>query len=70
MPAMTPSKSETASSAFEKLDATHSGYVTKAETAKLSAFDGAFKKADTNHDGKLSHSEFNVAWADYTGRKS
>ena len=68
MPSATPSKSESAASAFEKLDATHSGYVTKAQAAKLDGFDTAFAKADTNHDGKLSQSEFNVAWAAYTGR--
>ena len=63
-----PSKSESAASAFDKLDTTHSGYVTKAQTAKLGGFDTAFDKADTNRDGKLSKSEFNVAWSAYTGR--
>ena len=68
MPSATLSKSESASSAFEKLDTTHSGYVTKAQTANLNGFDTAFDKADTNRDGKLSKSEFNVAWSAYTGR--
>ena len=68
MPAITPNKSESASSAFEKLDTTHSGYVTKAQTEKLDGFATAFDKADANHDGKLSESEFNVAWSAYTGR--
>ena len=69
MPSATPGKSETAASAFEKMDAAHKGFLTKAETAKLSGFDAAFDKADSNHDGKLSQSEFNVAWSAYTAAK-
>ena len=69
MPSATPSKSETAASAFEKIDATHKGFVTKAEAAKLSGFDAAFDKGDANHDGKLSQAEFNVAWSAYTATK-
>ena len=69
MPSATPSKSETAASAFEKIDATHKGFVTKAEVAKLSGFDAAFDKGDANHDGKLSQAEFNVAWSAYTATK-
>ena len=65
-----PSKSESAASAFDKLDTTHSGYVTKAQTAKLEGFEAAFAKADTNHDGKLSKSQFEIAWNAYTGRGS
>ena len=69
-PSAIPSKSESAASAFEKLDTTHSGYVTKAQTAKLEGFDTAFEKADVNHNGKLDQSEFSVAWRAYTGRGS
>jgi hypothetical protein len=69
-PSAIPSKSESAASAFEKLDTTHSGYVTKAETAKLEGFDTAFEKADVSHNGKLNQSEFSVAWRAYTGRGS
>ena len=69
-PSAIPSKSESAASAFDKLDTTHSGYVTKAQTAKLEGFDAAFAKADTNHNGKLSRSQFEIAWNAYTGRGS
>ncbi len=69
MPAI-PSKSESADSAFEKLDTAHNGYVTRAEADKLNGFDMAFRKGDANHDGKLSQSEFRVAWDAYTGRGS
>ena len=67
MSAMTPNKSETASSAFEKLDAAHAGYVTKEQAAKLDGFDKAFTRADKNKDGKLDRDEFKAAWAIYTG---
>ena len=68
MAATTPSKSETAPSAFEKLDASHSGFVTREQVAKLDGFDKAFTQADKNKDGKLSQDEFNTAWAIYTGK--
>jgi hypothetical protein len=67
MSAVTPNKSETASSAFEKLDAAHAGYVTKEQAAKLDGFDKAFTQADKNKDGKLDRDEFKAAWAIYTG---
>ena len=67
MSAMTPNKSETAASAFEKLDAAHAGYVTKEQAAKLDGFDKAFTQADKNKDGKLDRDEFKAAWAIYTG---
>ena len=67
MPAITPNKSETAPSAFEKLDAAHAGYVTKEQAAKLDGFDKVFTQADTNKDGKLDRDEFKSAWATYTG---
>ncbi len=67
MPAVTPNKSETAASAFEKLDTSHLGYVSKENVAKLDGFDKAFTQADQNKDGKLSQDEFKVAWGIYTG---
>jgi hypothetical protein len=53
MPSATPSKSETAVSAF----------------AKLEGFDKAFDQADKNKDGKLTQSEFEVAWGMYSGNR-
>ncbi len=67
MSAVTPNKSETASSAFEKLDSAHVGYVTKAQVASLDGFDKAFMQADKDRDGKLNRDEFKAAWAIYTG---
>ena len=67
MSAVTPNKSETAASAFEKLDAAHAGYVTKEQAAKLDGFDKAFTQADKNKDGKLDRDEFKAGWAIYTG---
>lgn len=61
-----PNKSEPASSAFEKLDAAHAGYVTKEQVAKLDGFDKAFMEADKDQNGKLSRDEFQAAWAIYT----
>jgi hypothetical protein len=66
MSAVTPNKSETASSAFEKLDASHAGYLTKEKVAKLDGFDKAFIEADKDKDGKLNRDEFQAAWAIYT----
>ena len=67
MSAVTPNKSETAASAFEKLDAAHAGYVTKEQAAKLDGFDKSFTQADKNKDGKLDRDEFKAGWALYTG---
>ena len=66
MSTMAPSKSDTAVSAFQKLDAANAGYVTKDQAAKLNGFD--FTQADKNKDGKLDREEFNAAWGVYSGR--
>ena len=63
---MAPSKSDTAVSAFQKLDATKAGYVTKEQAAKIDGFD--FTQADKNKDGKLDRDEFNAAWGMYSGK--
>ena len=68
MPSMTPNKSETAVSAFQKLDAAQAGYVTKEQAAKLDGFDKPFTQADKNNDGKLDRDEFNAAWGTYSGK--
>ena len=66
MSTMAPSRSDTAVSAFQKLDAGKVGYVTKEQAAKLSGFD--FTEADKNKDGKLDRDEFNAAWGVYSGK--
>jgi Ca2+-binding EF-hand superfamily protein len=62
-----PSKTETPDSAFRKLDPSTKGYVSKDDAAQLPGFDAAFQRADADKDGKLSPSEFNQAWAIYSG---
>lgn len=62
-----PNKSELAISAFHKLDPDNKGYVTRDDVAQLAGFEGVFAQADMNHDGRLNASEFNSAWAIYTG---
>ena len=66
MSTMAPSKSDTAVSAFQKLDAAKAGYVTKEQAAKIDGFD--FTQADKNKDGKLDRDEFNAAWGVYSGK--
>jgi hypothetical protein len=66
MSTMAPSKSDTAVSAFQKLDATKVGYMTKEQATKLNGFD--FTRADKNNDGKLDRDEFNAAWGVYSGK--
>ena len=66
MSTMAPGKSDTAVSAFQKLDAAKAGYVTKEQAAKLNGFD--FTQAHTNKDGKLDRDEFNAAWGVYSGK--
>lgn len=64
---MTPNRAELAISAFDKLDAENKGYVTLENVAQLEGFRSVFLEADQNHDGRLNASEFNSAWARYTG---
>ncbi|MBL8484223.1 MAG: EF-hand domain-containing protein [Rhodocyclaceae bacterium] len=63
-----PGKSETADSAFLKLDIKSKGYVTKDDTKVLEGFDKSFTKHDDKRDGKLSLAEFRKAWSMYTGQ--
>src|SRR4030095_1734490 len=49
MSTMAPSKSDSAVSAFQKLDAAKAGYVTKEQAGKIDGFD--FTQADTHTDG-------------------
>jgi hypothetical protein len=62
-----PGKTETPDSAFRKLDPNTKGYVNREDTTQLPGFNTAFQRADADKDGKLSPSEFNQAWAIYSG---
>ena len=62
-----PGKTEAPDVAFKKLDPSAKGYVSKEDAAQLQGFDTAFQRADANKDGKLTPSEFNQAWAIYSG---
>ena len=61
-----PSKSELSSSAFDMLDTSKRGFVTREDVAKLPGFDSAFQQADENKDGRLSLGEFDRAWMIYS----
>ena len=65
--AVPPGKTETPDAAFKKLDPSAKGFVTRDDAAQLQGFDTAFQRADANNDGKLTPSEFNQAWAIYSG---
>jgi hypothetical protein len=59
-----PSETENPNSAFDKLDPTHRGYVTREDMDRLPGR-VPFEQADINHDGKLDLNEFQRAWTDY-----
>lgn len=60
-----PARTESASSAFGKLDMKQRGYVSSEDVSQLQGFN--FKNADKNSDGKLDATEFNAAWTSYSG---
>jgi hypothetical protein len=60
-----PSRTESGPSAFTKLDMKHRGYLNSEDVSQLQGFN--FKNADKNNDGKLDATEFNAAWAIYSG---
>lgn len=62
-----PNRAELPMSAFNKLDTDSKGYVTLDDVRQLDGFASAFAQADQNRDGRLNASEFNSAWAIYTG---
>jgi len=64
-----PARTESADSAFHKLDPTNRGYVSKDDAKHLSGFDTAFQQADTNNDGRLTQDEFKRAWGTYGSSK-
>jgi hypothetical protein len=59
--ARTLSRSDDAATAFHALDPLNRGYVTRADTAKISGFMG-FDNADSDRDGRLTPEEFQNAW--------
>jgi hypothetical protein len=67
MRGITPSRAELPASAFTKLDSNQRGYVTREDARQLDGFDAAFRTADQDGDGRLNASEFNAAWAIYSG---
>ena len=61
----TPMKSESADSAFSKLDASGKGFVTRDDVRGMTGFDTLFDKYNAKHDGRLTREEFAQAWAAY-----
>ena len=59
--ARTLSRSDDAATAFRALDPMNRGYVTRADTDKISGFMG-FDNADIDRDGRLTLDEFYNAW--------
>jgi hypothetical protein len=57
----TPARSDDAQTAFRALDPTNRGFVTRADTDKISGFLG-FDNADADRDGRLTPEEFQNAW--------
>src|SRR5262245_33792519 len=65
--ASVPSKSDSADSAFRKLDRGGKGYVTLEDTGVLPDFAMAFMNADSTHLGRLNLVAFTRAWTAYVG---
>lgn len=62
-----PTPTESAVSAFAKLDSTQRGYVTREDIDRLPG-SIPFNEADRDHDGRLDVDEFQRAWAGYGKR--
>jgi len=62
-----PSRSDSSGAAFQKLDPSGNGYVSRSDFAKLGG--GNFDAADTNQDGRLSYDEFQRYWTEVQGGK-
>jgi hypothetical protein len=66
-----PSKSDSAETAFKKLDRAGKGYVTLEDVAVLGpGFATWFTNADSTHLGRLNLIGFTQAWTAYVGGKS
>jgi hypothetical protein len=59
------SRSDDPTTAFRALDPMNRGYVTRADTDKISGFMG-FDSADIDRDGRLTPEEFQNAWRYFT----
>lgn len=60
----TPSRTDSALWAFDKLDPNHRGYITQSDVGQLPG-QFSFYEADRNHDGRLDADEFQRFWTDY-----
>lgn len=61
-----PTRTESAITAFDKLDTRGQGYLTHADVAALpGSMD--FDEADRNRDGRLNNDEFQRFWGNYQG---
>jgi hypothetical protein len=60
-----PSMTDSADTAFRKLDRDAKGYVTYDDVASLPDFATAFGNADSTHLGRLNLAGFTQAWAAY-----
>ena len=56
----TPSRTDSADSAYKSLDSSNRGYLSKSDVQGISGFN--FDQADANHDGRLTRDEFAKAW--------
>jgi hypothetical protein len=66
--ATTPSRTESADTAFRTLDPANRGYLSQGDVARLPGFT-TFEQADTNKDGRLGSDEFSKAWSTYESPK-
>ncbi len=64
-----PSKTDSADTAFKKLDRDAKGYLTLDDVAVLPDFATAFTNADSSHLGRLNLVAFTQAWTAYAGGK-
>ena len=65
-----PSMTDSADTAFRKLDRGAKGYVTYDDVAVLPDFAAAFGNADSTHLGRLNLTGFTQAWAAYTKKNN
>ena len=61
-----PTRTESSITAFDKLDLSRDGTISRAEAAGLPG-NMSFFEADRNRDGRLDADEFQRFWGDYLG---